>query len=93
MALSQSDEMKLLQVRQAVADKIVKRFAAERIVYLILTTLSCLGLFYLIYYYILHGKLDTESALSFFGPTGIIGVSIAGVFRMFDKVITKVFPD
>ena len=93
MALSQSDEMKLLQVRQAVADKIVKRFAAERIVYLILTTLSCLGLFYLIYYYILHGKLDTESALSFFGPTGIIGVAIAGVFRMFDKLITKVFPD
>jgi hypothetical protein len=93
MALTQIEEIKLLQARQSTADKIVRRFAAERIVYLILTTLSCLGLFYLIYYYILHGKLDTESALSFFGPTGIIGVSIAGVFRMFDKVISKVFPD
>lgn len=93
MALSQTDKLELLKARQSTADKIVKRFAAERIVYLILTTLSCLGLIYLIYYYILHGKLDTESALSFFGPTGIIGISIAGVFRMFDKVISKVFPD
>jgi len=91
MAFTAKEEEALLKARQEVVDKIVVRFAVERVVYLILTTLSCIGLFVLIIYYIFQGTINVKSALVLFGPTGVIALSVAGVLRMFDQVVKRVF--
>jgi hypothetical protein len=84
------DTRELLESSLNALDRLLKMFAIERYVYLVLTALSFVLLLYASYLFIAKVPADSTILISLFGSAGLITVSSARISWFFNRAFSLI---
>lgn len=79
-----------MEQRLIAAERILRIFMPERIGYLLVSIVSCVTLFVVIWRLINAGTAGSTELALMFGSTGLITISSARVIKMFNDVLAAV---
>lgn len=82
-----------LEIRKKIVIELIEKFKLERIVHLVLSTLSFLLICYFSITWNHLDKISSDQIILFLGPTGFLALAITRILHMWSKSIKIIFDD